>query len=218
MDRANNDPPPAIRLATEGDAGQVAAIYDPIVRDTIISFETEAPTEDEMRRRISNTLEHFPWLVYERDEKVLGYAYAATHRSRAAYRWCADVSAYVREDGRRTGVGRALYTSLNAVLVLQGYYNAYAGISLPNPASVRLHESVGFRPVGVYREVGYKVGGWHDVGWWQLALRERDAGPAPPVALPAVVGSGEWDAALSSGLNQIREPFHEPGKDPLSRN
>jgi phosphinothricin acetyltransferase len=218
MDRDNNEITPTIRLATESDAGEISAIYAPVVRETIISFETEPPSPDELRQRIVNTLERFPWLVCESDGRVAGYAYAATHRSRAAYRWCADVSAYVREDGRRTGVGRALYTSLNAVLVLQGYYNAYAGISLPNPASVRLHESVGFRPVGVYREVGYKLGGWHDVGWWQLALRERDAGPAPPVALPAVVGSGEWDAALSSGLNQIQEPFHEPGKDPHSRN
>nr|MBA3425279.1 N-acetyltransferase [Rubrobacter sp.] len=142
----------------------------------------------------------FPWLVCERDGRVAGYAYAATHRPRAAYQWCIDVSAYVREGERRTGVGRALYTSLISVLALQGYYNAYAGIALPNPASVRLHESTGFRPVGVYRETGYKLGAWHDVGWWQLSIRERATDPDPPVNLPAIQESNELDAALASGL------------------
>ncbi len=200
MDLANNEPTLAIRLATEGDAGEISAIYAPVVRETIISFETEPPSTDEVRRRIVNTLEQFPWLVYERYGRVSGYAYAATHRSRSAYQWCADVSAYVREDERRAGVGRALYTSLNTVLALQGYYNAYAGIALPNPASVRLHESVGFRPVGVYRETGYKLGAWHDVGWWQLSIRERATDPDPPVNLPAIQESNELDAALASGL------------------
>jgi phosphinothricin acetyltransferase len=192
--------PATIRLATEDDAGEIADIYAPVVRATIISFEFEPPSADQMRRRIGSTLERFPWLVYERDGRVSGYAYAAEHGSRAAYQWSADVSAYVREDERRSGVGRALYKSLFAALVLQGFYNAYAGISLPNPASVGLHESMGFRPVGVYSGVGYKLGGWHDVGWWQLALRERDASPDPPLDLPAVVGADGWDAALASGL------------------
>jgi len=146
-----------IRLATEKDPGEISAVYAPVVRDTIISFEIEPPTEGEMRRRIINTLERFPWLVYERDGRISGYAYAATHRSRFAYQWCADVSAYVHENERRRGVGRALYTSLNSLLVLQGYYNAYAGIALPNPASVGLHESLGFRLIGIYRRTGYKL-------------------------------------------------------------
>ncbi len=204
MDRDNNEITPTIRLATEGDAGEISAIYAPVVRETIISFETEPPSPDEMRQRIVNTLGHFPWLVYERDGRVAGYAYAATHRSRAAYQWCVDVSAYVHASERRTGVGRALYTSLNTVLALQGYYNAYAGIALPNPASVHLHESIGFTPVGVYRETGYKLGGWHDVGWWQLALRKRDRDPTPPVALQMIVDSEGWNEALTSGMKQGR--------------
>jgi L-amino acid N-acyltransferase YncA len=195
-----NQSPPAIRLTTERDAEQIAAIYAPIVGDTIISFETEPPTADEMRVRIENTLERFPWLVCERHGQVSGYAYTAAHRSRAAYQWCVDVSAYVHEGERRTGVGRALYTSLIAVLVLQGFYNAYAGIALPNPASVGMHESVGFQPVGVYCGVGYKLGAGHDVGWWQLSLQERVSFPSPPVDLPAVRASEEWSAALASGL------------------
>ncbi len=193
-----------IRLATERDAEQIAAIYAPNVTDTIISFEFEPPTADEMRRRIEVTLQRYPWLVCERQGRVLGYAYAAAHSSRAAYQWSVDVSVYVHEEARRTGVGRALYASLFAALELQGFYNAYAGATLPNPASVGLHEAMGFRSVGVYREVGYKMGAWHDVVWWHLPLRERVADPDPPADLPSVLGSGEWDAALKRGLPLLR--------------
>jgi phosphinothricin acetyltransferase len=194
-----------IRLATERDAEQIAAIYAPNVTHTIISFEFEPPTAHEMRRRIEATLQRYPWLVCERhDGTVLGYAYAGAHGSRVAYQWSVDVSVYVHEDARRMGVARALYASLFAALKLQGFYNAYAGATLPNPASVGLHESVGFRPVGVYRGVGYKLGAWHDVGWWHLPLRERVAHPDPPAELPSGVDSEEWDAALASGLSSLR--------------
>ena len=202
MDREPEDSGtgPVIRLATGLDATQIAEIYAPIVRDTVISFEVEAPTADEMRHRIEYTLERFPWLVYERRGRVVGYAYAGEHSPRAAYRWSVAVSAYVHESERRRGVARALYTSLFAALVLQGFYNAYAGITLPNPASVGLHEALGFRPVGIYRGVGYKHGAWHDVGWWQLSLQERVASPRPPAPLPEVRSSEGWNAALASGL------------------
>jgi L-amino acid N-acyltransferase YncA len=115
-----------------------------------------------------------------------------------------DVSAHVHGESRRAGVGRALYTSLFAALDLQGFYNAYAGATLPNPASVGLHEAVRFRPVGVYQKVGYKMGAWRDVVWWHLALRKRVADPAPPADLPSVLGSGEWDAVLAKGLPLLR--------------
>ena len=107
-----------------------------------------------------------------------GYAYASRHRDRAAYQWSIDVSVYVRADAHRRGIGRALYAALLRIVVAQGFYNAYAGITLPNPASVGLHESFGFRPVGMYRRVGHKLGAWHDVGWWALDLQPRPASPA----------------------------------------
>ena len=204
-DASGNGSAATIRLATERDAEQIAAIYAPNVIGTVISFEFEPPTAEEMRRRIGLTLKRYPWLVCERhDGRLLGYAYAGAHGSRAAYQWSVDVSVYVHEEARRMGVGRALYASLFAALALQGFYNAYAGATLPNPASVGLHESVGFRPVGVYRGVGYKLGAWHDVVWWHLPLRERVADPDPPAELPSVVGSEEWDAALASGLSFLR--------------
>lgn len=194
-----------IRLASGHDAEEIRAVYAPVVERTIISFEVEPPTADEMRRRISRTLERLPWLVCERQGRVAGYAYASEHSARAAYQWSVDVSAYVHEREHRRGVGRALYTSLFAVLVLQGFYNAYAGISLPNPASVGLHEAMGFQPVGIYHSVGYKLGAWHDVGWWGLSLQEHVAFPDPPVNLRTVHASEGWDAALSSGLPLLRD-------------
>ncbi len=203
-DASSDGSPAVIRLATEGDAEQIAAIYAPNVTGSVISFETEPPTADAMRRRIEATLERYPWLVCERQGRVLGYAYAGAHGSRAAYKWSVDVSVYVHGDARRTGVGQALYASLFAALDLQGFYNAYAGAALPNPASVGLHESVGFRLVGVYRGVGYKLGAWHDVGWWHLPLRERVADPDPPADLPSVLRSEQWDAALAKGLPLLR--------------
>ena len=204
-DASGNGSPATIRLATEGDAEEIAAIYAPNVTDTVISFELEPPTPDEMRRRIEVTLQRYPWLVCERhDGRVSGYAYAGAHSSRAAYQWSVDVSIYVHEEARRTGVGRALYISLFAALELQGFYNAYAGATLPNPASVGLHEGVGFRRVGVYRGVGYKLGAWHDVVWWHRPLRERVADPDPPADLSSLVGSEAWEAALRSGLALLR--------------
>ena len=121
-----------------------------------------------------------PWLVWEEDGRVLGYAYASGHRARAAYQWCVEVSVYVHPDARRGGIARRLYTELFERLREQGFYNAYAGITLPNPASVGFHEAMGFRPIGVYPKIGYKFGRWHDVGWWSLRLRDDDEEPAPP--------------------------------------
>ena len=208
-DTTGNGSPSSIRLATGRDAEPVADIYAPNVTDTVISFEAEPPDAEEMRRRIEATLERYPWLVYERQGRVLGYAYAGAHGSRAAYQWSVDVSVYVSGEAHRMGVGRALYTSLFAALDLQGFYNAFAGATLPNPASVGLHEAMGFRPVGVYRGTGYKMGAWHDVGWWHLPLRERVGDPAPPADLlsvlgASVLGSEEWDAALAKGLPLLR--------------
>jgi phosphinothricin acetyltransferase len=196
---------PLIRLARDNDAGAILAIYTPIVRETSVSFEVEPPDEGEMRRRIAETLAFFPWLVYERDGEVLGYAYATRYRLRAAYQWSVEVTVYVRSGTQRSGVGRSLYQSLFAVLRLQGFGNAYAAITLPNPASVGLHEALGFRAVGVMEGVGYKLGAWHDVGWWQLALQPRPTSPEPPRALEGLRDDRALEAALAAGLSLARD-------------
>ncbi|HEX6287783.1 MAG TPA: arsinothricin resistance N-acetyltransferase ArsN1 family B [Herpetosiphonaceae bacterium] len=195
---------PAIRLATPEDAEQMLAIYAPLVATTSISFELEPPTIDQMRQRIRETLERWPWVSCEDQEAIVGYAYAGQHRRRAAYQWSVDVSVYVHERARRMGIGQALYTSLFNILVLQGFYNAYAGIALPNRASVRLHESLGFKPVGVYHGVGYKLGAWHDVGWWQRTLQPRRPDPQPPCSLDAARADPAWAAVLASGVALLR--------------
>jgi L-amino acid N-acyltransferase YncA len=198
-----------IRLATEDDAAPVRDIYAPFCESTPVSFETESPALEEIERRIRKTLERFPWLVCEAGGQVLGFAYAGPHRERAAYRWSVDVTVYVREGQHRLGVGRALYASLARVLELQGYYNAYAGITLPNAASVGLHEAMGFRPVGVYRNVGYKLGAWHDVGWWCRPLRSFEPEPGEPKALPEVRETAGWAAIVAAGLPFLKA--HRPG-------
>lgn len=195
-----------IRLATDRDAEAIAELYRPIVESTPISFETAAPDAAEIRRRLADTLPAYPWLVYEAGGRVGGYAYASRHRARAAYQWSVDVSIYIDAPLRRGGVGRGLYTSLFAVLAAQGFFSAYAGITLPNPASVGLHERVGFTPVGIYRNVGYKCGAWHDVGWWQMPLRPPDDPRDAPLPMAAVRSLPDWNEMLSSGLAQIRRP------------
>jgi L-amino acid N-acyltransferase YncA len=172
---------PAIRFATKADGVALAAIYAPIVRDTFVSFETEAPSPDEMSARIEAGGNRYPWLAAATGDEIVGYAYAGQHRARPAYRWSVDVSAYLAPEARRRGIGRALYQRLLGVLRHQGFRTAFAGIALPNAASVGLHEHMGFEPVGVYREVGYKAGAWRDVGWWRLALSSATGEPADPI-------------------------------------
>jgi L-amino acid N-acyltransferase YncA len=192
-----------IRLATSGDAVALAEIYRPIVALTPISFEVEPPDQDEFERRIEKTLTGHPWLVCEYDGCVTGYAYASRHRERLAYQWSVDTSVYVHSHFRRRGIGHALYTSLFPILVAQGYYTAYAGITLPNPGSVGLHESVGFKPLCVYRNVGYKLGAWYDVGWWELPLQPVRAMPPLPKKLSDLQNDHNWDKMLASGLPSI---------------
>lgn len=171
-----------IRVATPADADAITAIYAPMVLNTSISFELVPPSVDEMRNRIVETLKELPWLVCDDEQgAVAGYVYAGKHRERPAYQWSVDVTAYVREDCRGQGVGKRLYQTLFNELSALGYCQAFAGIALPNDASVALHESVGFRPIGVYRKVGFKLGAWHDVGWWQKQIREA-AQPVSPKA------------------------------------
>lgn len=178
-----------VRLATAHDAAAVQAIYAPIVEATAISFELEPPDAPEIARRITGTIETLPWLVAESaGGGLLGYAYASRHRERLAYRFAVDVSAYVAPTARRGGVARRLYRHLAAILRAQGFVTAWAGIALPNAASVGLHEAVGFQPIGTYHAVGWKLGRWHDVGWWRLGLLEPPpATPPEPLPLPDLV-------------------------------
>jgi L-amino acid N-acyltransferase YncA len=159
-----------LRSATEDDGAACASIYAPYVTDTAISFETEPPSPSETSRRIRAALDRHAWLVLEEGESIIGYAYGAPFRDRAAYAWSCEVSVYMEMGRRRTGGGRTLYEALLERLADRGFHLAVAGMTLPNDASLALHRALGFEPVGVYRQVGFKHGRWHDVAWAQRLL------------------------------------------------
>jgi L-amino acid N-acyltransferase YncA len=188
-----------IRFADLQDAAAIQAIYAPYCQSTAISFEAVGPTVEEMGRRMAKISAPYPWLVCDIDGELAGYVYASQHRERAAYRWCVDATIYMAERFHRRGIGRALYTSLFAILREQGFFRAYAGVTLPNDGSVGVHEAVGFTPLAVYPAVGYKFGKWHDVGWWQLELRPPTYDPPEPRPIVAVRDSQEISEALASG-------------------
>ncbi len=191
---------PIIRLASENDAAEIQAIYAPFCEHSPATFETQAPTIGEMSQRITKLLQKYPWLVYEYDSEVLGYVYAAAHHDRTAYQWSVNVSVYIHEKARRQGIGYALYTSLFQLLKIQGFYNAYAGITQPNQASMKLHESMNFQHVATYKNVGYKSGAWHDVIWLGLALQQPILNPQFPISIQEFPGTTEFKEALEQGL------------------
>lgn len=162
-----------IRDAVSGDTEALLAIYRPFVVETAVSFELEPPPATEFEQRILSAQSKWAWLVAERGGDVLGYAYGSSFRARAAYQWSVETSAYVHGAHLGQGVGKALYVRLLDVLAEKGYCTAYAGITLPNEASIRLHKALGFGEVGVFRRAGHKFGRWHDVSWWQRELRDE---------------------------------------------
>jgi len=168
-----------VRAATTADAAAIAAIYRFYVLETVISFEETPPTAAEFEARMLAT-PRLPWLVAVRGETVIGYCYAGRHHARASYRWSADVSVYLGPSELGRGVGRQLYSELLPLVRALGYVNVFAGITLPNAASVGFHEAFGLTPVGVYRTVGFKRNAWRDVGWWQLTFTDPPAKPAEP--------------------------------------
>jgi L-amino acid N-acyltransferase YncA len=187
----------SLRPAERRDAEAIAAIYAPVVRDTVFSFETVPPSAEIMAERIEATQRRHPWLVATVGDEVTGYAYASEHRQRAAYQWSVDVTVYVAEIARGKGVGRRLYGGLLPMLRTQGFRGAFAGIALPNDASVGLHEAVGFQSLGVYKDVGFKLGAWRDVGWWRLALASGDTPPSEPMTFQQLRETSDFSSLLA---------------------
>jgi len=190
----------SIRPVRTTDAAAIAVIYAPIVERTAISFEESPPSDAEMHSRIEALTLAFPWLVAQMDDEVVGYAYACRHRKRAAYRWSADVSAYVHPRMRRAGAASTLYRALFRLLEALGYYSVFAGITLPNDASLGLHRAMGFEPVGIYREVGFKLGAWRDTSWWQRSIGARTQNPGQPAAFARFPPKSSSGSALRLAL------------------
>jgi len=173
-----------VRLADIQDSQQILNIYSPSILTASISFETEVPSIQEMQNRIETILQKFPWIVCEVDGKIAGYAYASKHREREAYQWSCECTIYMHDDFKRKGIGKELYQLLFEILKWQGFRNIYAGITLPNEASITVHEKCGFRHFATYENIGYKFGKWHSVGWWKLQINDYDLKPSPPLKLP----------------------------------
>ncbi len=159
-----------IRFANSDDAAACAAIYAPFVDGSAVSFEMVPPDANEMARRIDKLWPTHPWIVAEEDGVVLGYAYGSPYRERKAYQWAVETTVYLSADARGKGLGRKLYEVLIDLLTRQGFTKAYGVVTLPNPASAGVHEAVGFKAFAVYRDIGFKNGAWHDVGWWERDL------------------------------------------------
>lgn len=191
-----------VRLVREADARAVLAIYSPVVRETAVSFELEPPSLAVFRTRIASVSENYPWLVAATDDTIAGYAYATSFRSRPAYRWSVETSVYVAAQFREQGVAGTLYRSLIATLRLLRYHNIYAAITLPNEASIKLHENLGFERIGIFKSAGYKFARWHDVGWWQLQLDDESAAPAPPLRPHDLMQTDTWRQALTHGITE----------------
>jgi L-amino acid N-acyltransferase YncA len=197
MTSHHDDAALVMRAVRDEDADGIAAIYDPLVRESAITFELEPPGPEGFRERIRTLTRRYPWIVLVRQDVVVGYAYSGVYRARPAYDWSTETSLYLRSDARGRGLGRRLYENLFAILRLQGFIVAIGGVTLPNAASVRLHESMGFQSAGVVTGCGYKHGGWWDVGFWRLQL--RPAASPPPTIKPFGEMRDAVDAALRSG-------------------
>lgn len=189
-----------MRIATGEDAAACHAIYVPTVLESAITFETELPGEEAMRQRILARMQHYPWLVWEEQGDVLAYAYAGRFRERAAYDWIAETSIYVHPDARRRGIARRLYAALLETMAMQGINQAVGVITLPGEVSVALHERLGFSPAGVWRDAGYKLGRWWDVGVWQKQIADVPAQPAAVIPFADLARSLAWQTKLKKNL------------------
>lgn len=190
-----------MRPARAEDAAALAAIYAPYVSSTAVSFETTAPTADDIAARIAKAQAGWAWLVCEDAGQVVAYAYAGAFAERACYRWSTTVSVYAGPGQQRRGLGRALYTGLLGLLAQQGFHSAFAGITLPNAGSVGLHQAMGFVPAGCFAEAGHKLGAWHDVAWFRRGLQPPGPSPAPAdtLSLAQVLATPAGAAALAAG-------------------
>ena len=186
-----------LRDATVDDAASLREIYAPSVLHSVASFEAEVPTIEDMASRLQSVQQRFPWLVAHDDVRVLGYVYAGPHRARAAYAWSVEVSAYIHAEAQGKGLGKRMSRALLHLLTRQGFVMAFAGITLPNPASVGLYQSLGFQSVGVYPSVGFKRGAWHDVGWWSRCLVPPPSSPRPVLAPAELRERGDWQRILA---------------------
>lgn len=176
----------SVRMATVQDLPRILEIYGYYVKNTAVSFEYTVPTLEEFTQRFLGITEKFPWLVWEEEGQILGYAYGSLPFSRAAYQWCAGASVYLREDAWGKGIGKKLYAALEEILRKQGYKKVYAIITEANEASVAFHRAVGYRQVATLPDCGYKFGKWYGIVWMEKELNSWDTPPKTPVPIYSI--------------------------------
>ncbi len=184
-----------IRIATASDCKDLLEIYRYFVLNTAITFEYEVPTIEEMEERMKNIKTKYPYLVAEIENKIVGYAYATDFRYRTAYQWSPECTIYIHKDFQDKGIGKMLYQKLFEILKFQGFYNVFGGVALPNDASIALHLKCGFKEVGIFENIGYKLNKWHSTKWFQLVLKEHEINPSTP-----------------KNINEIKLYYHDTGK------
>jgi L-amino acid N-acyltransferase YncA len=195
----------SIRPITESDTDEVLSIYKYYVDNTVISFEYEAPAKDEYLQRILTNTEKYPWLVCLHNNEIVGFAYGSTHRYRTAYQWSPESTIYVANDFHAKGIGRILYETLFSLLKLQGYYNVFAGVALPNEKSVGFHQALCFEAIGIFKNVGYKYGSWHHTHWFQLELAEPNLDPQTPKNLEEVITTSAFQSIMATANERVRK-------------
>ncbi|MEL7567060.1 MAG: N-acetyltransferase family protein [Dehalobacterium sp.] len=194
----------SIRLAAESDSNAILQIYAPFITSTAITFECQVPTIAEFRDRMAEIQRKYPWLVCEINNNILGYAYASPFNEREAYNWSVDFSVYVSPQYHGKNIGKAFYFTLFELLKLQGYYNAYAIVVLPNTKSECLHESFGFKEIGVCENAGYKLGNWHDVKWYGIKINEYAPSPAKPKSIDEICSMDEFKTIMDKAGQMIK--------------
>lgn len=193
----------SIRLIRETDAATALVVYRPYVLNSVITFDYEVPSAEEFSEKIRTITAEYPWLVCEYEGKIAGYAYGSRHRSKAAYEWSPESTIYVAEEFHGTGIARVLYKTVFEILLLQRFVNVFAGVTLPNPASENFHRSLGFTEIGVFKNIGYKLGKWNDVRWFQLQLSEWKTEPHEPLMIGAVTATEAFEILMKKANEDL---------------
>jgi L-amino acid N-acyltransferase YncA len=196
-----------IRTATVADAEKLLAVYAPYILHTANTFEYDVPSLQAFEEKVEKITAKYPWLLCERNGELLGYAYGSTHRERTAYQWCAESTVYLAEKHHRKGVARVLYAALFDMMKLQGYYSIYASILSTNTASVAFHRAVGFEDIGLFKNIGYKLGEWHSNIWMQYFLQAHKPEPHTPTPAPELMDTSAFKQILVVANERINMPY-----------
>jgi phosphinothricin acetyltransferase len=196
-----------IRLITTADAEAARNIYAPYVLHTAVSFEYLVPTVEEFTYKIEKITAQYPWLVCEVDGEIAGYAYGSTHRDRTGYQWSPEVTVYLDERFHRKGIARALYSALLEILKIQGYFNTFAGVLVTNEKSVEFHRAMGFEDIGLFKNIGFKLGEWHTNLWMQYAIQEPVSNPPVPIAIGEIIKTEEFKKIMERANEQLSRHF-----------